>query len=296
SRGEPSPLAKLPVQYADYALWQRSWLQGAELERQLAYWRERLGGSPGALELPTDRPRPAVASFRGAKIYFGFSKELTEGLLQLARGEQATLFMVLLAAFQALLYRLSGQSDVLVGSPIAGRTHRQTEGLIGFFVNTLVLRTQVRAAESFRELLGRVKETALGAYAHQDLPFEKLVAELQPERDLSRHPLFQVVLTLINVPREELSLPGLRLTRMPFPQAAPKFDLTFNLFESPAGLQGSIEYASDLFDVETIARLASHLQRLLEGSVADPDCAIERLPLVSDEEREDVLHRRNATQ
>src|SRR6185312_947221 len=271
SRGEPSPLAKLPVQYADYALWQRSWLQGAELERQLAYWRERLGGSPGALELPTDRPRPAVASFRGAKIYFGFSKELTEGLLQLARGEQATLFMVLLAAFQALLYRLSGQSDVLVGSPIAGRTHRQTEGLIGFFVNTLVLRTQVRAAESFRELLGRVKEVTIGAYAHQDIPFERLVAELQPERDLSRQPLYQVAFAWLNFRNEPLELAGLKWQGIRAQHVTAKYDLLLLMYDSAEGLQGGLEYAIDLFDAPTVARLLGQFERVLDQVIAKPD-------------------------
>ena len=190
--GRPSPLAELPVQYADYALWQRGWLQGAALHRQLEYWRSQLAGAPAALELPTDRPRPAVASFKGAMLRIAIPKEISEALAELARQHNATLFMTVLAAFQVLLSRYTGQRDIVVGSPIAGRTHRQTEGLIGFFVNTLVLRTRVFGQLSFVQLLEQVKESTLGAYAHQDIPFEKLVAELHPQRDLSRQPLFQV--------------------------------------------------------------------------------------------------------
>ena len=213
SQGRASPLPALPVQYADYAVWQRGWLQGEVLEQQVSYWKEHLNGAPAALELPTDRPRPAVPSYRGAHHGFALPAELTASLNELARGEGATLFMVLLAAFNVVLSRWSGQRDIVVGSPIAGRTHRELEGLIGFFVNTLALRTDLSGDPSFRELLGRVKETALGAYAHQDLPFEKLVAELQPVRDLSRQPLFQVLFALQNVPQERLQLPGLELRR-----------------------------------------------------------------------------------
>jgi hypothetical protein len=192
--GRSSPLPELPVQYADYAIWQRDWLKGEALERQVAYWKDRLAGAPAALELPTDRARPAVQSFKGASVSVELSKELIDGLQEVARSEGATLFMGLVAAFQILLSRWSGQTDVVVGMPIAGRTHRETEGLIGFFANMLALREDLSGNPSFRELLGRAKETALGAYAHQDLPFEKLVEELQPVRDLSRQPIFQVMI------------------------------------------------------------------------------------------------------
>ena len=212
--GTPSPLPALAVQYADYAIWQRAWLQGQVLAAQVAYWKDQLAGALAALDLPTDRVRPAVQSFKGAAHGFSLSAELTQALDGLAREAGATLFMVLLAAFQVVLGRWSGQQEVVVGTPIAGRTHRAIEGLIGFFVNTLALRTDLSGDPSFRELVGRVKETALGAYAHQELPFEKLVEELQPVRDLSRQPIFQVLFALQNVPQERLQLPGLRLSRM----------------------------------------------------------------------------------
>ena len=210
--GRPSPLCELPMQYADYAVWQREWLRGEVLQRQVGYWKERLSGAPAALDLPTDRARPAVQSFRGASVSIELPQELIGGLQDVARSEGATLFMVLLAAFQILLSRWTGQTDVVVGAPLAGRTHREVEGLIGFFVNMLPLRTDLSGDPSFRSLLKQVRETALGAYEHQDLPFEKLVEELQPVRDLSRRPIFQVMLALQNVlPREWLDLPGLTL-------------------------------------------------------------------------------------
>ena len=229
--GRASPLADLPVQYADYAIWQRDWLQGEALEKQVSYWREHLSGVPAALNLPTDRIRPAVQSYRGGGLNLELSEELTAKLNELARGEGATLFMVLLAAFQVLLSRWSGQSDIVVGSPIAGRTHRELEGLIGFFVNTLALRADLSGNPNFKDLLGRVKETALGAYAHQDLPFEKLVEELQPVRDLSRQPIFQVLFALQNVPQERLQLPGLELRRAGGGRPASKFDLSLYVSE-----------------------------------------------------------------
>ncbi|MFB3092706.1 MAG: condensation domain-containing protein, partial [Dehalococcoidia bacterium] len=198
STGEPSPLPEIPIQYADFALWQRQWLQGEELESQLAYWKEQLDGIPPVLELPTDRPRPAVETFRGAQQFLLLPDALTRSLKALSQREEVTLFMTLLAAFQTLLHRYTGQDDILVGFPIANRNRAEIEGLIGFFVNTLVLRTDLSGEPTFRELLGRVREVALDAYTHQDLPFEKLVAELHPERDISRNPLFQVIFQLFN--------------------------------------------------------------------------------------------------
>ena len=285
----PANLPPLPVQYGDYAVWQRQWLRGAALEQQMQYWRERLSHAPPALELPTDRPRPAVASFKGDVLSFGLPLALSTALGKLARSSGATLFMILLAAYQVLLSRYSGQQDIVVGSPIAGRTQRQAEELIGFFVNMLVLRTDLRGDPSFRELLGQVKETTLGAYAHQDLPFEKLVAELQPERDLSRQPLFQAVLGLQNVPQEDFDLSG--LTPQPFPgeEVTAKFDLALLILERPVGVVGSFEYATELFDRQTIARMASHLRVLLEGVVECPDARISELALMTPAERQDVL-------
>ncbi|WP_316203134.1 MULTISPECIES: condensation domain-containing protein, partial [unclassified Bradyrhizobium] len=283
---KPSPLPKLAVQYADYGLWQRGWLQGEALDRQVAYWKERLSGAPAALELPTDRPRPAVQSYHGASYSFTLPTGLTASLHELARREGATLFMVLLGAYQLLLSRYSGQDDIVVGSPIAGRTHRELEGLIGFFVNTLALRTDLGGQPSFRELLGRVRETALGAYAHQDVPFEKLVVELNPVRDLSRQPLFQVLFALQNMPAETLELPGLALRRGDGEQATAKFDLSLYVHEREGRLEGRFEYATDLFEAATIERLSGHFGTLLEGIVAAPDARIGELALLSEAERE----------
>ncbi len=295
SQGRPSPLAELAIQYADYAAWQRGWLQGELLAQQVSYWRRHLKGAPAALELPTDRPRPAVQSYRGAYHGVALPVELTASLHELARSEGATLFMVLLGAFSLMLSRWSGQSDIVVGSPIAGRTHRELEGLIGFFVNTLALRPDLSGNPSFRELVGRVKESALGAYAHQDLPFEKLVAELQPVRDLSRQPIFQALFALQNVPRETLELPGLRLSMVGGEAATAKFDLALYMHEREGRLAGYFEYATDLFDATTIERLAGHLRVLLEGIVADPNVSLNELPLLPEGERQQLLEEWNAT-
>ncbi|MES2758519.1 MAG: non-ribosomal peptide synthase/polyketide synthase [Pseudomonadota bacterium] len=293
--GRPSPLAPLLVQYADYAIWQRDWLQGEVLERQLAYWKGQLAGAPAALALPTDRPRPAVQSFRGERVALALPAPLSKQVAALARSEGATLFMVLLAAFQLLLSRWSGQDDVVVGSPIAGRTERQTEGLIGFFVNTLVLRTRLAGDPKFRELLEAVKETALGAYAHQDLPFEKLVQELQPARDLSRQPLFQALFALQTIHEQECALPGLQMRPAMEEGCSAKFDLGLTLVDTPDGLQGALEYASDLFDRTTIERMAGHFETLLDAIVADPEARIGALPMLREVERSQLLTAWNDT-
>jgi amino acid adenylation domain-containing protein len=288
-RGLPSPLAELPIQYADYAVWQRGRLEGGELERQLAYWRGQLAGAPPALELQTDRPRPPAQSFRGQSLPLALPRELSDGLRRLSRREGVTLYMTLLAAFQTLLSRHAGQDDLVVGTPVAGRQRLETEGLIGFFVNTLVLRTDLSGDPTFRELLARVRETTLGAYAHQDVPFERLVEELQPGRDLSRTPLFQVLFNWQNAPREVLELPGLRLSAtIPLNETA-KFDLTLSLGETEAGLSGALNYAADLFDEESAARLVTHFENLLRGVVADPDRKLSALPLLTEEERRQLL-------
>ena len=295
AEGRRSPLPQLAVQYADYALWQRGWLQGEVLERQLSYWTRQLAGAPGVLELPTDRPRPPLPSFRGARLPVAMSAKLSAAIGGLARRSGATPYMVLLAAFQLLLSRWSGQADVVVGSPIAGRTERQTEGLIGFFVNTLVMRADISDDPSFEELLARVKETALGAYAHQDIPFEKLVEHLQPQRDLSRQPLFQVMFALQNLPRQTLELPGLRLLPMERAEGSAMFDLFLELTESPIGLGGAFEYATDLFDRSTIERLLSSYVTLLEGIVAEPERRVSEYALLNAAERQHIVVERNAT-
>ncbi|HEV2148332.1 MAG TPA: amino acid adenylation domain-containing protein [Longimicrobiaceae bacterium] len=295
SRGEPSSLAPLPVQYADYAVWQRQWLSGETLEAQLGYWRERLAGAPALLELPTDRPRPAVQSFRGAVREVSLPAELFAEVRRLARAEAASPYMVLLAAFQLLLSRHSGQDDVVVGSPIAGRTRAEVEPLIGLFMNTLVLRTAVSAGASFRELLSTVREATLGAYAHQELPFERLVEELQPERDLSRNPLFQVVFALQNLPGEHLRLPGLEGHPLPGVGGGAKFDLSLYLRETEGRLEGTAEYGTDLFDAATIERLLGHYGELLRGVLADPGAPAGEVALLPAGERAQVLEGFNDT-
>jgi len=290
SQGRASPLAPLEAQYADYAAWQRDWLRGEALEQRLAYWRDRLAGAPAWLDLPTDHPRPMTASYRGAMQPFALDETLVEALRGLARQEGATLFMVLLAGFQAVLGRWSGQDDVVVGTPTAGRGPRQTEGLIGCFINTLALRTDLSGDPSFRTLLGRVRETALGAYAHQDLPFEKVVAELAQARDLSRAPLVQVMLALQNTPSAQLDLSTVRLSLMAAEQTSAKLDLSLYVHETARGLEGGFEYASDLFEAATIAELGRQLARVLAQAAAAPDTRLEALNLLDETgRRESVL-------
>ena len=292
--GQPSPLPELPIQYVDYAVWQRHRLQGEVLENALSYWRKQLHNL-STLQLPTDRPRPAVQSFHGANQSLVLSKDLTEQLKALSRRERCTLFMTLLAAFQTLLHRYTGQADIAVGSPIAGRTWVEVEGLIGFFVNTLVLRTDLAGNPSFRELLGRVREVALEAYAHQELPFEKLVEELQPERNLSHSPLFQVAFGLQNTPRAALKIEGLTLSPVEVDSGTAKFDLMLVMHEEPDGLRGVLQYNTDLFDQATMLRLLGHFRTLLEGIVANPEQRLADLPLLTPAERHQLLVEWNDT-
>ncbi|MFP2934097.1 condensation domain-containing protein, partial [Pyxidicoccus sp. 3LG] len=287
--GEPARLAPLPVQYADYSVWQRKWLQGDVLEQELDWWREQLAGASTALELPTDRPRPAVQTYRGAVVSAPLSRDLSEAVKALARREGATPFMVLLASLQLLLSRYSGQDDVSVGSPIANRNRSETEGLIGFFINTLVLRARIDGRQSFRDLLAQVRERTLAAYEHQDIPFEKLVEELQPQRDLSRSPLFQVTLTLQNAPTNELELPGLTLSSLAPEIDTSKYDFSLVLEESDEGFAGVINYNTDLFDAATMQRLMRHYAVLLEAAVSQPERRLELLPVLTDAERQHVL-------
>src|ERR687886_738282 len=296
SMGKPSPLPELPIQYADFAHWQRQWLQGEVLAAQLSYWQQQLAGAPSLLELPTDRPRPAVQTFRGAAQSLALPETLTEKLKLLSQRSGVTLFMTLLAAFQTLLYRYTGQDDICIGSPIANRNHSETERLIGFFVNTLVLRTPLSGNPSFQELLGRVREVALGAYAHQDLPFEQLVEALHPERSLSHHPLFQVMFVLQNAPMPALELPGLTLSSLEIDSKTAKFDLTLSMEDTEQGLVGALEYNTDLFDAAAIGRMLGHFQTLLEGIVADPQQHVSNLPILTQPERHTLLVEWNHTQ
>jgi amino acid adenylation domain-containing protein len=295
SAGLPSPLEELPVQYADYAAWQRRWLDGGALPKQLAYWKQQLADHPSALELPTDRPRPAVQTYKGAAESFIVSREVADGLKALGRREGATLFMVLLAAFDVLLYRYTGQEDICVGTPVAGRTRPELERLIGFFVNTLVLRMRTDGAEGFDRLLRRVREVTLGAYVNQDVPFEKLVEELQPERDPSRSALFQVMLVLQNAPREALDEPGLKVSRLEAGNRTAKFDLTLEVDDGAPELRCLFEYNTDLFEAATIRRMAAHFQTILEGVVRSPERPTAGLPLLTPEERCQLLFGWNDT-
>ena len=277
TNAEESPLEELPIQYADYAAWQRRWLSGEVLEQQLRYWKNRLEGAAGVLELPADRPRPAVQSYRGSSVEVRVGREVTESLKALGRGEGATLFMVVMAAYKVLLYRLSGQGDISVGVPVANRNRAEVEGLIGFFVNTVVMRSRVRGEGSFLELLREEKEVAIGAHGHEDLPFEKLVEELQPERNLSHTPLFQVVFTFQTVPKEAVKLAGLTLSPMKVDRDTAHYDLNLNITDTEQGLIGALQYSSDLFDESTIARMAEHFEKILDVIIADPNLTLEEI-------------------
>ncbi|HEY8228438.1 MAG TPA: amino acid adenylation domain-containing protein [Pyrinomonadaceae bacterium] len=287
--GKPSPLPELPIQYADYASWQREWLQADALRTQLDYWKTQLADAPPILELPKDKQRPAVQRFRGAKVVHYLPPTLTEGLKQLSVNERVTLFMTLLAAFKVLLSRYTNQDDIVVGSPIANRTRAETEDLIGFFVNTLVLRTDLSGNPTFRDVLQRVKKVAVGAYAHQDVPFEKLVEELSPERDPSRNPLFQVSFVLQNATRSQLVLSGLTLLPLEIHSGTAKFDLSLSILETPQGLKATWEYDTDLFEAPRIARMVQHFEMLLNGVIANPAARIRQLPLLPETERHRLL-------
>jgi amino acid adenylation domain-containing protein len=294
--GQPSPLTPLPIQYGDFALWQRQWLVGDVLQTQLTYWEQQLKDSPALLLLPTDRPRPAVQTMVGARQKFALSVELTQRLTQLSQEQGVTLFMTLLAAFDTLLYRYTEQSDILVGTPIANRNHSDTEGLIGFFVNTLVMRTDVSGNPSFSELLVRVREIALSAYAHQDLPFEMLVEALRPERDPSHAPLFQVMFVLQNAPVSQLSLTGLTVSSLPIEGKTAPFDLTLGMENTANGLVGMWEYNTDLFDPTTIERMMGHFVTLLSSIAANPHQQIEQLEILTQVEQQQLLVEWNNTQ
>ncbi|MFL6197014.1 MAG: non-ribosomal peptide synthetase, partial [Thermoanaerobaculia bacterium] len=286
--GRTALLPELPVQYPDFAVWQRHWLSGEVLARQLEYWRRQLAGAPAGLDLPTDFPRPAVQTFNGATRWAELPAALSAKLQEFCRREGVTPFMLLLATFDALLARYSGQADVLVGSPIANRNREEIEGLIGFFVNTLVLRSDLSAAVSFRELLRQARETALAAYDHQDLPFEMLVEELRPERELSRSPLFQVLLAVENA-RELPDVSHLQLSQIEGETATAMFDLSLFAIQAGSTLRTLVEYNTDLYEGATIRRLLGHLERLLGAAMEEPERGWRDLPLLSETEREQLL-------
>jgi amino acid adenylation domain-containing protein len=294
SKGDPSPLPELPIQYADFSIWQRRRLQGDVLQAQLAYWKGQLSGVP-VLELPTDRLRPPVQTFRGARQSLKLSKILLDQLKKLSRSRGVTLFMTSLAAFQTLLYRYTGPQDIVVGSPIANRNWTEIEGLIGFFANTLALRTDMSGNPRFGELMARVRKVALDAYEYQDLPFEKLVEELHPDRSLSHNPVFQVMFVMQNTPRSLLHLPELEVTPIEIDTETAKFDLNLSLTEEAGSLTACLEYNTDLFDGATIGRMLAHFQTLLQSIVENPERRIAELPILPEDERRRLLFEWNAT-
>lgn len=293
--GEPATLPKLPIQYADYASWQRKWLQGKRLEEQAAYWQEQLRGAPPLLELPTDRPRPAAQRYHGKTIQFAIDLATTRQLTRFSQERQATLFMTLLSAYGLLLGRYSNQSEILIGTPIAGRGRTEVERLIGLFINMLVMRVSLAENPTVNALVERVRQTALDAYAHQDLPFERLLELLEIERNLSYNPVFQVMFAMQTVDATTLTLPDLTLTPLDLDDDLAKFDLSLMMTETTQGLQGELEYNSDLFDAATAQRMVTHLQNLLRAMVEQPHAATATLPMLGATERKQLLVEWNDT-
>ncbi|NER27105.1 MAG: amino acid adenylation domain-containing protein [Symploca sp. SIO1C4] len=294
---EPSPLPELPIQYADFAIWQQQWLSGELYAAKLNYWKQQLAGAPPLLELPTDKVRPPAQSFRGRSSKFEIDLALSKKLKTLSQKSGTTLFMTLLAVFVTLLSRYSGQDDILIGTPIANRNHQQIESLIGFFVNTLVLRIKLKAELSFSELLTLVRQVALEAYEHQDIPFEQVVEALQPERNLSNSPLFQVMFAWQNAPMGTWELPGLTLTTLEIESVTAKFDLTLAMTETEEGLRGWWEYSTDLFEADTISRMEAHFQTLLAAIAVSPELSVSQLPhMLTDRERHQLLVEWNQTE
>jgi amino acid adenylation domain-containing protein len=293
--GLPSPLPDVPIQYPDYTLWQREWLKGGELDRQLGFWRDLLRGELPVLELPSDRARPPLPTFAGGWIKFDLSGELTSGVAALARREGISLYMTLLGAFVVLLHRLSGQAEILVGSPIANRDRAQIEGAIGFYTNTVVFRTDLQGGPTFRALLGRIKQDALGVYANQDAPLGEVVSAVRPERSAGHNPLFQAMLGFQKAPEAALALAGVKVTPLVVHNGTSKFDLLMEVQETAAGMQCFLEYSLDLFDDATARRFIEHFRALIEGIVRDPDRPVDELPILSSLERRRILVDWNAT-
>ncbi|HXQ69970.1 MAG TPA: condensation domain-containing protein, partial [Pyrinomonadaceae bacterium] len=285
SAGQDSPLPELPIQYADYSIWQSERLQGEVLERQLAYWKKNLAGAPALLELPTDRVRPPVQSYYGTRTVVHLGKELSEALVEFSRQQGVTLFMTLLAGFKVLLHRYSGQTDIVVGSPVANRNSTDVEKLIGFFVNTVAIRTDLSSNPTFTDFLKQVREVSLAAFSHQDVPFERVVEELMPERNLNHSPLFQTVFALQNIRLAPWALPELEFSSIDLDSGHSKFDLALTLANSDHGIWGRVEYNTDLFDEQTIKRMMGHLQELLGSVCAGSAQQVRALPLLSRTER-----------
>lgn len=289
-------LPELPIQYSDFALQQREWLEGEGMEKQRSYWKSQLADASPTLELPTDHPRSAVQTFEGARQSIELTKELTQSLKKLSLDEGSTLFMTLLAAFKVMLYRYTGQEDICLGTPIANRDRDDIENLIGFFVNTLVLRTDLSGNPSFRKLLAQVREVALAAYDHQDMPFEKLVEELQPQRDLSRSPFFQIMFSVQNTPMQPLELPGLNWETLYAYNGKAKFDLSVYMWEKSGQLGGVFEYNTDLFETDKVTRMIGHFENLLQEVATNPDQRISELRVLKEAEQKQLLVQWNATE
>jgi acyl carrier protein len=283
--GKASPLPELPVQYADYAAWQRNWLKGEVLEAQLKYWRDQLKGAPPVIELPSDRPRPATQSFEGAYESVPLSEEISRLVTAFSQQHGVTTFMTLVAAFQALLSRYSGQEQIVVGTDLANRTSAETEKLIGFFINVLPLRTDLSGNPTFKEVVSRVREVALGAYAHQDMPFDKLVEELKPERSLSHNPLVQVLFVMQNIPKQRRELAGLKLEPFAMPLTRSKFDLAAFMVEEGQHFVSNWLYSTDLFERSTILRIAANFETVLQHALASPETRLSALEILSDAEK-----------
>jgi non-ribosomal peptide synthetase component F len=285
AQGRPSPLPDLSIQYADYAVWQKQWMQGEVLDGQLAYWKDQLRGTPQVLKLPFDRPRPAVQSFRGAVVSADIAAPLAGELKKLSQREDVTLFMTLVTGFQTLLSRYSSQEQFIVGTDLANRTSVDTERLIGFFINVLPLRADLSGDPIFRDLLRRVRETSLGAYAHQDMPFDKLVEELSPERSLSHNPLVQVLFVMLNAPDSGHRFPGLQVAPFELELTKSKFDLALFIQEKDGGIAANWLYSTDVFDASTIERMAGHYMTLLGSIAAQPEARISALEMLSASEQ-----------
>jgi hypothetical protein len=286
SQQRPTPLPELAIQYPDFASWERKWMQGEVYETELDYWRRQLAGCSPALQLPTDRPRPPVKTYKGTQVLTSFSEELSRAVETLARRERCTVFMTLLAAFKSLLYRYTGQTDMIVGTAVAGRTNAEIEGLIGNFGTPLALRTRPSGDMTYRELLRQVREVSLEAYAHQDLPFDKLVEELKPVCDPSYSPLIQVGFVVHSAPKTAVSLSDVRMEIASAHSGRSIYDLTLRMHHTPRRLMGGFEYNTDLFEEATIQRMIEHFHTLLAGIIADPDCRLAELPLLTEAERQ----------
>ncbi|HEY0078548.1 MAG TPA: amino acid adenylation domain-containing protein [Pyrinomonadaceae bacterium] len=295
--GQPSPLPELPIQFADYAVWQRERMQSETYRKELAYWKQRLAGAPFVLEFPTDHPRPPIQTFQGARVYVNYPKSLLDSLKELSRREGVTMFMVMMAAYKALLFRYTNQEDILVSTPIGTRIRPETENLVGYLLNLLVVRTDLSGDPTFRELLQRERESVVGAFAHQEIPFGKLVQELKPKQDASRNPIAQAAFLYLDFPEASaMEFLGLTAYHIDIDNGASRFDITLSMTETSEGFTVSIEYLTDMYERSRMERMARHLEILLEGIVANPDARISELPLLSEEERQQLLSDSNTAQ